>query len=117
MENVATFNIELDWQAFNIDMNTVEIWMKANAGSDYCGNCAGPKLQLWFTAEPIQAVKDAINAYWAGLTSASPEATNYKTQAQRQADAAAATATAKASAQTKLASLGLTADEIAAILG
>lgn len=113
----AQFCIELDWQSFDVDMNTVETWMKANAGASYCGNCSSAKLELWFQAEPEQAVKDAISAYWSGLTAESPEATNYKTQAQREADAASATASAKASAQTKLAALGLTADEIAAVLG
>ena len=66
--SVAQFMLELQWkQGLSLDLNTIEAWMKANAGSQYCGNQAGATLQLWFLSEPLQSVKDAINAYWAAL--------------------------------------------------
>jgi hypothetical protein len=113
----AKFCMELDWKSFNVDMNSVEAWMKANAGDQYAGNCAGAKLQLWFLEEPAQDVKDAINAHWDALDESSDEAKNYKDEATRKAEAEAATAAAKASAKSKLAALGLSESEIAAIIG
>jgi hypothetical protein len=113
----AQFCMELDWKSFNVDMNTVEAWMKANAGDKYCGNCASAKLQLWFLEEPTQDVKDAINAHWEALDETSDEAKNYKTAEERKAEEAAASAAAKASAKSKLAALGLSESEIAAIIG
>lgn len=109
----AQYSIELEWKSFNIDLNTVETWMRANAGEHYCGNQAGDKLTLWFLQEPDQTEKDAISTYWEALDEESDEAANYMSAEDREADKA----TKKESAKAKLAALGLTAEEIAAIVG
>ena len=112
-----TIDINLQWPAFSVDLNTVQAWMQANAGSHFCGISANAQCQLHFTADPGDTVKDAVEAYWAALTSASPEATNYQPQSARVAAAAAAQAAALASAHAKLAALGLSDAEIAALRG
>lgn len=111
------FSIDLNWLAFPVNLQAVETWMKANAGSDYCGNSADADLTLWFKNEPSDAIKSAIQAYWDSLTAQSPEATGYQTAAQITATEASAKAAALASATSKLEALGLNAAEIQAILG
>ena len=111
--SVAQFMLELQWkQGLSLDLNTIEAWMKANAGSQYCGNQAGATLQLWFLSEPLQSVKDAINAYWAALDANSNEAKNYVNQSGRAAAAAALVNSGKA----KLLALGLSQDEVNALI-
>ena len=112
-----TFDINLDWKSFNVNLGAVGTWLKANAGSLFAGTSGNDKFQVHFTAEPDQAIKDAVQAYWDGLSPSSQEATSYKTQAQIEADDAAAKASALASATSKLEALGLSAAEIAALLG
>lgn len=111
--SVATYMIALEWlNGLSVDLNAVETWMKANAGPNYCGNQAHDKLELWFIAQPSDAVASAIAAYWADMNNASPEVTGYESLAAR----AAASATAAASGKAKLAALGLSDAEIAALL-
>jgi hypothetical protein len=112
-----TFDINLQWQSFNVDLNTIHTWMLANAGANYCGLSANNQLQVHFTADPGDSVAAAIASYWAGLTNASPEATNYMSESSRAAAAASNRAAKLASASAKLEALGLSADEIAAIVG
>jgi hypothetical protein len=69
------------------------------------------------TQVPGKSTTQLVKEYWDSLTTASSEATNYKPQAQRQAEAAASQAALKASAAQKLATLGLSPAEIAAIIG
>ena len=71
------FTINLLWLTFNVDLATIDAWMKANAGPSYCGISSNSKLQVHFTSDPGPAVAEAIQTYWLGLTPASPEATNY----------------------------------------
>ena len=111
------YSIDLQWLDFSVDLRTVEAWMRANAGADYCGNSADNDLTLWFNNEPSDDIKAAIQAYWSGLTNASPEATNYQTAEQIAAAAAATKAANLASGAAKLKALGLTDDEIAAFQG
>lgn len=112
-----TFDINLAWQSFNVDLNTINTWMKANAGGNFCGLSANSVLQLHFTADPGGSVASDIAAYWAALDNSSPEATNYMSESDRQAAAASNRAAKLASASAKLEALGLSADEIAAIIG
>lgn len=100
-----------------VSMAMVEAWMKANAGSDYCGNSAHANLSLWFTENPGDDVNAAIQSYWNGLNSSSSEATSYQTAAQIKAASDAASAAALASATSKLVALGLSDAEIAALSG
>lgn len=111
--SVAKYKIELDWKEFNVDLESVEVWMKANAGSDYCGNQAHARLELWFLEEPSQEVKDAIAAYWDGISEESDEAEGYVSAEDRAEDREAK----KASGKAKLIALGLTEAEAAALVG
>lgn len=130
--SVAKYMMALDWkkkilsgsgtkkdpyvyseECLPLDLETVEAWMKANAGADYCGNQAHAKLELWFVNEPSQAIKDAIQAHWDSIDENADEAKNYKSQADRAIVAAGKAASGKA----KLKALGLSDDEIAAMLG
>lgn len=112
-----TYDINLQWPGFNIDLNTVDAWVRANAGSNYCGMSADADCSLHYTVEPGDVVRAAVAAYWAGLSDSSPEATNYSPASARVAAAAATKAALVASATTKLTALGLSADEIAALRG
>lgn len=111
---VAKYSMRLDWKEFNLDLNAVEAWMRANAGEQYCGNQAHSCLELWFLEEPSQESKDAIEAYWDALTEESEEATAYESNEERQE----AIAALKASAKAKLiAGTPLSEAEATAILG
>lgn len=110
------FKIELQWKEFSVNLPMLDQKLRAEH-PEYAGNQAHNILELWFTEEPSQEAKEEIVAYWEALDEESEEATSYKTQAQIEADAAADKAAKKASAAAKLEALGLTADEIAAILG
>jgi hypothetical protein len=109
------FKIDLAWKEFNVCLNMVQTWMVANAGPTFSATQAYSILELWFTEEPTQEVKDAITAYWDGLTAESNECTMYISQEDRAIADAAAKAAAKASATAKLLALGLTTDEINAL--
>lgn len=109
--------IQLKWLDFPVNLQAVDAYMKINAGTSYSGISADYFLTLWFTESPEDGISEAITAYWADLTSESVEATSYKTAAQITADEETAKAALLASAQSKLTALGLTADEINAILG
>lgn len=107
------FALELDWKSFNLNLASVETWLRSNAGDQYTGNSADAKLNLWFQEEPSQEIKDAIQAYWDGLEEDSAEASDYKSQEQVKADVEAK----KSSAKAKLLALGLTEDEVNALVG
>jgi hypothetical protein len=110
------YSIKLDWKKiilsgtgteqdpyvygddYSVSMEDVEAWMKANVGTYYVGNQSASKLELWFSQEPDQADKDAIQAYWDGITEVSSEATNYVAQSAIDS----AIDSAKASLQTKI---------------
>lgn len=112
-DQIAKFMIPLEWKEFSVNLQSVDTWMKANAGDQYCGNQAHGRLELWFLEEPSQDAKDAIAAYWDALHEDSAEATAYRSWASVKADIA----TKKASGKAKLAQLGLTDEEIAALVG
>ena len=90
--------------------------MKNNA-KDCCGISAGQKLTVHFTSEPHEDETAAIELYWESLTETSEEHTSYQTGAQKAASEAADKAAKVASATAKLLALGLSADEVKAILG
>lgn len=111
--SVAKYMISLEWKEFNVDLEAVEAWMRANAGSSYCGNQAGTKLELWFYEEPEQDNKDLIALYWEDLNEESDEVASYKSALEVASDKVAK----KASGKAKLLALGLSEDEVAALLG
>jgi len=108
-----TYDLKLDWHDFNVDLNTIDVWLKANAGDRYCGMSADSSLRIHFTSQPDFDDAVAVEGYWMSLDNNSTAATAYKSENERIAEAAALIASAK----TKLANLGLTSDEIKALLG
>jgi hypothetical protein len=132
------YSIDLPWKNFNVNLQAIDTWVRANHGEGYAGASADYDFSLHFTDDvpplapeateeeitahealvaaheaKIQAIKD----YWEGLNEESTEATSYQTAAQIAEAAAAAKAAALATAKTKLEALGLSADEVKAILG
>lgn len=105
--------IDLKWPEFKLDMQSIESWMRSNAGPHYLGNAAHAELRLLFSEDPSSDVKRLINEYWAELSSESDEAKAYKSLEDRKAEVAAA----KASALAKLAALGLSDNEIKSLVG
>lgn len=108
-----TIDINLDWKGFNVDLNTIRAWMQANVGTYFAGLSANTRLVAHFTAEPGDSARAAVASYWAALNNSSTEATAYKSMDQRDSDLAAAAVSGKA----KLAVLGLSDEEIAALIG
>lgn len=80
-----TYDINLPIPAFSVDMPTVEAWVRANAGANYAGVSVDYDISLHYTVQPDDATIAAVQAYWAGLTTASPEATNFTLNAQKAA--------------------------------
>ncbi len=110
--SIAKHTIELEWKEFNLDLNTIHAWMQANAGEQYSGSSADSTLKLHFLEEPSQEEKDAIVAYWEALDEESDEAANYMSAADIEAEKATKAAAGKA----KLIALGLTEDEVNALI-
>lgn len=107
------FTLDLQWKEFNISLPKIREWVDANISAPCVGISANSKLEIHFSEEPSQADKDALQAYWEALDENSDEAQEYVSMQAILADKAAKAASAKA----KLAALGLTEDEIKAILG
>lgn len=63
------FSIIKEWKEYNVDLADLHTWLKANAGAGYSGSSADYVLTIWFTEEPSEEIKTAIDAYWSGLTS------------------------------------------------
>ena len=106
------YSMKLEWKEFNEDLRAIDAFVKLQS-EDYKGNSADSALTLWFENEPSEEIKQAIADKWDGLSAESEEAASYQSAAQIEAEKEAK----KASARAKLAALGLTEDELAAILG
>ena len=104
---------QLEWKEFSVDLQAVDAKLKADYPDNYCGNQAHSVLELYFTGELTEQMKEDINAFWEALDEASAVVVSYKSTAQIAADVAAK----KASAKAKLAALGLDPEEIKAIVG
>lgn len=113
----ANYFIHLDWKPFNVDVNAVNAWIKANTYSNFCGSSGQDTLMLCFTSEPSERDKALIQKYWDEMAEESPEATSYRSAKERLEAAAAEKAANKASAKAKLLALGLSEEEIAALSG
>ena len=111
------FTLDLQWKEFNVSLEAVKTWLDANVEIPSVGTSANSVFQIHFESEPSQSDKDAIQAYWDGLTEESDEAVNYQTKEQIKASADADRAAKLATASAKLAALGLTTEEIQAIVG
>jgi len=106
------YSMKLEWKEFNVNLQMFETWMKA-ASDLYVGNSADTALTLWFSEEPSEEVKDAVEIKWDEIDEMSEEAETY-VSAQDVLDAQVAK---KASGKAKLLALGLTQDEVDALLG
>ena len=107
------YKIELKWkESVKINLSIVNAKLKLDH-PECVGIQAHDLLEVWFSSEPSQEAKNEIEAYWHGLNADSDEAKSYKSQEDIKAEADAK----KASAMAKLAALGLSAEELKAILG
>lgn len=106
------YAITMEWKEFNVSLSAIDAELRAEY-PEYAGNQANSVLELWFNEEPSQEDKDAVQAYWDAIESDSSQAVAY----QSAADESEAREAIKESGKAKLAALGLTADEIAALVG
>lgn len=107
------YKLELQWKEFNIDLPALDSQLRASYPS-YVGNQAYSVLELWFNEEPSQEDKDAIQALWDGIEDDQHALAQSYTS---QADIEAEIEVKKQSAKTKLLALGLTEDEVKALVG
>lgn len=73
------FKMEMEWKEFNIDLEAIDAKLRQDEPL-YVGNQASNKLELFFSEEPSQESKDAIQAFVDGLDAQSPEAISYRSQ-------------------------------------
>lgn len=50
------YSVKLAWKQFNVDLPSIEAWVKNLAGSSYKGNSADSALTLWFEGEDPAAI-------------------------------------------------------------
>lgn len=70
--------LELQWKAFNVDLEAVEAKMKNDFPETYKGNQAFNGLELWFSELPSEEEQEAIQQWWEGLSEESDEAASYR---------------------------------------
>jgi len=94
------YNIELQWKEFSVDLELLNDWIKTQ--TDKCiGISANSKLELHFSEEPEQSVKDAIANKWNEMNEDAPEVVNYRSNDQVKAIINAAKEAMTTSAMTK----------------
>jgi len=106
------YQVNLQWKEFNVDLKALDESLRASY-PNYKGNQAHSVLELWFDEEPSQEDKDAIEALWAALDPDDAMVESYKSAAQLKA----ASDAKRESGRAKLAALGLSEDELKALLG
>lgn len=106
------FMIKLEWKDFSVDLRALDAQLRADY-EHYKGNQAHSYLELWFDEEPSQEDRDAIDALWAAIDENHAMAQSYESYQ----DVKAAADAKRASAKAKLEALGLTEDELKALLG
>jgi hypothetical protein len=105
-------NIRLEWKEFNVDIESVSNSIKTIAGDTFLGIQSHDCLELWFSEEPKEDVKDAIADFWKKIKKTSFVAKNYESKEE----ALKTKEAKKASAAAKLLALGLDEEEVQAIL-
>lgn len=103
-------SIELPWKENNINLNLLNKKVK-ELNPAYLGCAADVKLTLYFdslTEEEAQVIKD----YWESLNEESEEITTYKSREDEELEVKAK----KELAKQKLITLGLTEDEVSALI-
>ena len=84
------FEYNKDWNEFRVHLPSLCDWIKANTGDKYYCISADYDLTIYFTEEPTDEIKAAIDAQWESLT-AETEAAKW----QHDVDLEAAVVTAK----------------------
>lgn len=69
----------MQWKEFNIDLEALDKRLRIEEPL-YVGNQASDRLELFFSEEPSQASKDAIQAILDGLDEESAEVISYRSQ-------------------------------------
>lgn len=108
--------IQLEWKEFNINLEKIHEMAKL-IDESCCGLFANSKLEVHFTNDISEEKEQELKDYWDSITEESEEAESYKTQEQINKEKKEADKLAKASATQKLKALGLTDDEISAMMG
>jgi hypothetical protein len=111
------YTINYSWKQFNINTPKAIEAMQALIQTQIVASCCNSSLQVHFNEEPTQEEKDLIQMYWDDLIETSTEATSYKSSNQIKQETETAKQALKDSAKVKLATLGLSNDEINAIIG
>ena len=110
-------NIELLWKQFNVNLEEAQEAIQNLANGKCIGVSANSKLEIHLQDDVTETELESIQAYWDALVEESEEAVSYQSREQIQTAAAEAKAAALASATSKLAALGLSPEEIAALKG
>lgn len=105
------YNLELQWKEFNVNLEAITEFAKSLDAS-CVGGSADVNFRLHFMEEPSDEVKQEIQDKWDNLDEESEEVVSYVSAAQKMQDRSDKRESAKA----KLALLGLTPEEVAAIL-
>lgn len=104
--------VELSWKNYNVNLDKVCESLRT-AVDPAIGLSAAGTLQVWGPEDMTEEHVADIQAYWDSISETSVETTSYKSFDDIKADIA----TKKASGKAKLLALGLTEDEVSAILG
>lgn len=75
------YSVKLEWKEFSVSLLPIETYFIATY-PNYRGNSADTALTLWFSEEPTDEDKTAIQAYWDGILVDSTEATSYVSSQQ-----------------------------------
>ena len=75
------YSMKLEWKEFSLSLLPIETYFIATYPY-YRGNSADTALTLWFSEEPTDEDKTAIQAYWDGILVDSTEATSYVSSQQ-----------------------------------
>lgn len=110
------FTLDLNWKQINISLPKLREWIDANIETSCVGISANTKLQIHFEQEPSEVDKNDLLSYYEAIDEESVEASSYLTVEQELAAQQAELQAKKDSAKAKLLALGLTEDEIEAIL-
>lgn len=100
------FKMELQWKEHKISLQLLEGEMRKNPS--YVGNQAHSVLELYFSEEPSEEQKEEILAFYDSMVEI-----DYKSKEQIESEKEAK----KEAAMAKLQTLGLTLDELKALLG
>lgn len=104
--------LEMNWKSFNVNLQKLDQDLRA-LYPNYVGNQAHRVLELWFKEEISEEIKAEIEKMWEDLTETSEKAVSYKSQSEISEEQN----NKKQSAKSKLKALGLTDEEILALMG